>query len=250
MILGSGLSAVEECIESDPSVPYTGIPGLRRPSVAGHAGRFTLARAEGKGVLLCAGRHHLYEGFDCEGAGSVVAAAAAMGCASILLTQAVGGLHRNIPSGSWLVPTDIVFLPVRGRGMDRPDGLKRSGEIRAAGGSLIETRLRDAVVSAVRHAGLTPRDALLYWTPGPSYETAAEARAGVALGADAANMSCLPELLAARRAGVAAACLSWVTNHTANCSTRRTDHDEIVRRGALAARSLARIVVALARRVG
>lgn len=241
---------MEGVIESELSCPYTAVPGLRPTSVSGHAGRLLLARMGGERVILCAGRHHIYEGYDLEGAGAVVRMAASFGCTSILLTQAAGGLHRNLPVGSWLIPADVVFLPSRGGYLKR-EGLEVGpNRINTGGGLLIDTHLRDLVAHVVHQSGITPRAGILYWTPGPCYETAAEARAARALGADAANMSCLPELLAARRAGVGAACLSWITNHTANCSPCRTDHEQIVRMGGQRVRSLARIVAALAHHLG
>ena len=201
-------------------------------------------------MILCAGRHHIYEGFDLEGAGAVVRTAASLGCTSILLTQAAGGLDRNLPVGSWLVPADVVYFPWRRGDSERGGWEMRPDGIITDGGLLVDGHLRDLVTLAVHQSGITPRAGILYWTPGPCYETAAEARAARALGADAANMSCLPELLAARRAGIGAACLSWITNHTANCSVSRTDHEEIVRMGKQTVQSLARIVAELAHLLG
>lgn len=250
VILGSGLSTMERAIESELSCPYSAVPGLRPTSVPGHAGRLLLARMGEERVILCAGRHHVYEGFDLESAGAVVKAVASLGCTSILLTQAAGGLHGNLPVGSWLVPSDVVFLPWRGWDVNRAGWEARPDGAIAGCGPLIDAHLRDLVVHAMHQAGITPCEGTLYWTPGPCYETAAEARAARGLGADAANMSCLPELLVARRAGIGAACLSWITNQTANCSPDRTDHGEIVRMGEGVVRSLARIVAALTRRLG
>jgi len=250
VILGSGLSMMQDIVEPELSCSYAAVPGLSPTSVPGHAGRLLLARMGGKRVILCAGRHHIYEGFDLEGAGAVVTMAASLGCRSIVLTQAAGGLHRSLPVDSWLVPDRVVMFPSRGRDMNRAAGDTKTDGTAAGVGGLIDTHLSDSVARAVQCAGLTPHRGTVYWTQGPCYETAAEARAARALGADAANMSCLPELLAARRSGTRAACLSWITNHTVNCSTRRTDHGEVVRKGERAVQSLARIVVALARGIG
>ncbi len=195
----------------------------------------------------------MYEGYNLSEAGAVVRTAASLGCRAILLTQAAGGLHRRIPTDSWLIPSDIVYLSAgsmgRGGGQ-RGAPIARGVEIPGSGESIIPADLCSAVEHAVHRAGIVPFKGILFWTAGPAYETAAEARAALALHADAANMSCLPELLAARRSGVRAACLSRITNHTANCSAHRTDHEGIVRRGRGAVSSLARIVVELARHVG
>jgi purine-nucleoside phosphorylase len=253
VVLGSGLSGLERLVEPVCVSPYSAVPGLARPLISGHPGRLVLGRLGGETVLFCAGRHHMYEGYDLSEAGAVVTTAAALGCCAILLTQAAGGLHRRIPTDAWLIPSDIVYLPagsMRKEGDRGGASIARGIGIPGSGESIISTDLCSTVERAVHRAGIVPFRGVLFWTSGPAYETAAEARAALALGADAANMSCLPELLAARRSGVRAACLSRITNHTANCSAHRTDHEGIVRRAREAVASLARIVVELARHVG
>jgi purine nucleoside phosphorylase len=141
-------------------------------------------------------------------------------------------------------------MSIRAGGGHRPGSHVRDGRPAALGSPLVSSDLRAAVERAVLDAGLIPSAGVLFWAAGPAYETAAEARAARALGADAANMSCLPELHAAAASGIRAACLSRITNHTANCSVRRTDHEEIVRKGIHAVASLERIVTILAGRIG
>ena len=250
VVLGSGLSSLGEIIESERTCPYTEVRGLASPTVHGHPGSFLLSRLGGRPVLICSGRYHVYEGYDIEQAGGVVTIAASLGCRAILLTQAAGGLHRDLPIGSWLIPRDVVFMPVRGIGMVRSRPGVQQEVTAARGRFLIDGHFRREIEEASRRAGVKPYAGTLHWTPGPSYESAAEARAARLLGADAANMSCLPELHAARRAGLAAACLSWVSNHTANCSVGGTDHGTVVSAGAKAVRSLERIIAELARRAG
>lgn len=79
---------------------------------------------------------------------------------------------------------------------------------------------------------------VLFWSPGPAYETAAEARAALIAGADAVTMSSLPELLAASSLHLEAACLTRITNHTANVTRCGTDHAEVTSWGADGAESL------------
>jgi purine nucleoside phosphorylase len=77
---------------------------------------------------------------------------------------------------------------------------------------------------------------------GPAYETCAEALAAVSLGADAVTMSSFPELIHADRASMVLACLSWISNHTANVGLKTTDHREVLDSGRAAAAMLFRIL--------
>jgi purine-nucleoside phosphorylase len=112
---------------------------------------------------------------------------------------------------------------------------------------LISERFRNLVRRASLMAGVELENGTLFWTPGPNYETAAEAIAAQRLGADAATMSPLPELVESAKIGMEAACLSWITNHTANVSRAETGHEKVVRMGKNGAGTLLRIVQAVSR---
>lgn len=108
VVLGSGLSALCELVETVAEIPYGEVPGLTPPSAEGHPGRLSLCRLAGFPLLLFAGRRHFYEDGEMEIAGSVAGTAAGLGCRRILLTQAAGSLHRELKPGSWVLPRDII----------------------------------------------------------------------------------------------------------------------------------------------
>ncbi|MCK4539168.1 MAG: purine-nucleoside phosphorylase [Candidatus Krumholzibacteria bacterium] len=246
VVLGSGLSAATDRLPRDRQIPFDRVEGLHSPSVKGHPGHIHLY---GRSTILFAGRNHLYESGDMTESGAVVRVAARLGCRSILLTQAAGSLKRSIPVSSWLLPTDIISLPYRGAWsvdeMDSTPGYVGAGLSVGRGGrrtSLISARLRDRVALAAVGAGVELRDGVLFWATGPNYETAAEAVMAERLGASAATMSPLPELIAAVEARMDAACLTWITNHTVNVSAAETGHDSVVRAGKKSVESLLAIL--------
>ncbi|MBN1884570.1 MAG: purine-nucleoside phosphorylase [Candidatus Krumholzibacteriota bacterium] len=237
VVLGSGLAPPADAVEIEQTLSYADVPGLEEPAVEGHAGEILLLRIGGRRVLFFSGRVHRYEGRAPNAAESVVEAAAFFGCRRVLLTQAAGSLRRGLPPGSWLLATDVVFFPFGGAVAG-----DRGGE------PIICPGFRREVAEAADAAGVPVSSGVLCWTTGPAYETPAEARAAAAIGADAATMSALPELLAARRRGLRAACLGRITNFTANVSGEETDHGDVLRAGRNGAAELLRVVSRIAAR--
>lgn len=236
VVLGSGLSPAPGEIDILESVSYEHA-GLPAPGVDGHDGRLLLARCGGRPVLFFSGRPHRYEGGDPAAAERIVEAAATAGCRRVLLTQAAGSLVVGLPPGAWLLASGVVSFPARGLA---------PGDRRTA--PLISSAMRGDVAAAAAAAGVPLREGVLCWMTGPAYETPAEARAAAAIGGEAATMSALPELLAARRIGLRAACLARITNYTANVSASTTDHDEVLQAGRNATGELLSVVVRLAAR--
>src|ERR1700682_6250331 len=63
IILGSGLGAVVNRVQSAKHIPYRSIPFFPRPSVQGHSGILHLGSWGKTPVALLEGRLHLYEGY-------------------------------------------------------------------------------------------------------------------------------------------------------------------------------------------
>ncbi|HSG27186.1 MAG TPA: hypothetical protein VLA34_01810, partial [Candidatus Krumholzibacterium sp.] len=152
---------------------------------------------------------------------AAVRLAAALGCRSLLVTQAAGSLRPSLPPGSWMSASDVISFPFRAVACAP----------RAGGGPLISEKMRARVAAAAREAGVPVRDGILFWTPGPNYETRAESMMMEAAGADAVTMSPIPELAAARGLGMRASTLSWITNHTANVDPGGSGHESVVAMG-------------------
>jgi inosine/guanosine/xanthosine phosphorylase family protein len=252
IVLGSGLSELVRGLESLARVPYERVPGFARTTVEGHPGFVSLCRIAGEPVLLFAGRFHAYEGAGADACASPVSLAEYAGCSSLLVTQAAGSLTRRIPARSWMLATDVIPFPSR-RAL-RFAGEPIAGACRGTGRRrdvpVVSRELSAALRRAARSAGIPLAEGVLCWTSGPTYETAAESRAGALMGADAATMSSFPELLAARSAGIEAASLSWITNDTAAVSGGRTAHADVLGSGEEGARSLGSLVASYLRERG
>jgi purine-nucleoside phosphorylase len=85
---------------------------------------------------------------------------------------------------------------------------------------------------------------------GPSYETPAEVRMLRRLGGDAVGMSTVPEVLAARAAGVAVMGVSLIANAAAGMTAGKLHHDDVIRAAAVGGPALRRLLLGVISRLG
>jgi purine-nucleoside phosphorylase len=91
-----------------------------------------------------------------------------------------------------------------------------------------DARLSRLLQGAARRLKLRLRTGVYLAVPGPSYETPAEIRAFARLGADAVGMSTVPEVIVARRCGLAVAGLSCLTNLAARRGRAPLSHAAVL----------------------
>ncbi len=245
VVLGSGLSAIEGYVEAERRIPYGNIHGLPLPAVKGHPGELIMTVIGGRRVFMFLGRTHPYEGASWEKCAAVVKIARRLGCRSLLITQAAGSLSAEIPAGVWLLASGICSFGIRlitRRGGAEIEGRGMDYHCSGIPCQLNSTRLYREIRGGAEMAGVQIREGNLFWTAGPCYETPSEARMLSWMGASAVTMSSLPEVLAASRLGMTAACLSWITNHTPNVGGGEVDHDSVLKSGRSGARMLLAII--------
>ena len=232
LILGSGLGALAEEIEERVAIPYGEIPGYPVSTVAGHAGRVVAGRLEGVPVVAFQGRFHAYEGHPAERLALPVRTAAALGAETLVVTCAAGGVNPRLGPGDLMIIDDHINLmwrnpligPVREGDERFPDMSRPYDPEYMELAEAVARERRIAVVRGVYAAVL-----------GPSYETPAEIRMLGRFGADAVGMSTVPEVVAARAAGMRVLGLALITNQAAGISGGPLHHDEVIAAGAAAA---------------
>lgn len=225
VVLGSGLGEFAGRLEGAVAVPYGEIPHFRKVSVAGHAGRLVLGTVGGAPVAVLQGRYHYYEGHAIEDVVFPVRVLGKLGIGGLLLTNAAGGIGRELRPGDLMVIRDHINLmginPLRG-GND-----ERLGPRFPDMSAVYDPAFQEAIASAQAAIGLRPKKGVYLALSGPSYETPAEIRMLAALGADAVGMSTVPEAICARHLGLRVAGISCITNLAAGISERPLSHHEV-----------------------
>lgn len=226
LVLGSGLGAFADDFENATRIPYAKIPHFPRSTAIGHAGQLVIGKVDGMEVVGMQGRVHLYEGYSAQDVVFPVRVFSRMGVKAVILTNAAGGIKKEFTQGRLVVISDHINLqgvnPLCGPndkhfGPRFPDMTnaydKKFREIALAAGRKLNIELGEGV-----YAGLL----------GPSYETPAEIRYLRAIGADLVGMSTVPEVIAARHAGMRALGISCVTNAAAGVLDQPLNHIEVL----------------------
>lgn len=225
VVLGSGLGPLAEAVHDPVTIPWTDLPGLPSPGVAGHAGRFVFGKLAGRPVLLQQGRYHVYEGHTPDVVAIPARLAAGLGVPYLLVTNAAGGLNPALEPGSIVLLDDHINLMFR----SPLQGRVWTGEERFPDMSLpYDPGLQRLALQAAEESGVPLRKGVYVAVTGPSYETAAEVSMLRALGGDVVGMSTVPEVIVARASGLRCLGLSMVTNKGTGLSGEAVSHQEVI----------------------
>jgi inosine/guanosine/xanthosine phosphorylase family protein len=244
VVLGSGLGGLVEGMRVVAEQPFSRLPGFSASTVVGHAGRFVLGEVAGRPVVAMAGRLHLYEGHPVDQVALPVRAAALLGCRVLLATNAAGGIRTTLAVGQPMLVTDHLNLlgvsPLTGPNLD--DLGTRFPPMAEA----YSPRLNALARLLAAERGIDLAEGVYAAVPGPSYETPAEVRALRTLGADAVGMSTVPEVIAARHAGMEVSAFSLISNVAADVSH---GHGEVLTSAEAGAPVLASLLTAIIERL-
>jgi purine-nucleoside phosphorylase len=247
IVLGSGLGGLADLVEADAVVPYGEIPHFVTPRAPGHAGRLVVGRLEGRTVAVLQGRLHVYEGVPVAEVVFPVRTLRVLGAQTLLVTNAAGGLHPALAPGDLLLITDHINAmgtnPLVGPNEDAFG--PRFPDMSAA----YDPALAAVMRAAAAEAGIALREGVYLATSGPSYETPAEVRMMRGWGADAVGMSTVPEVIAARHAGMRVVGLSVIANVAAGMAPAGPAHEDVLAVVAAAAPRCAALVRGFLRRL-
>ncbi|SFM08844.1 purine-nucleoside phosphorylase [Salibacterium qingdaonense] len=226
LILGSGLGVLADEITDAVTIPYGEIPHFPVSTVEGHKGQLVIGELHGVPVLAMQGRFHFYEGWDVQDVTFPVRVMKELGIDKLIVTNAAGGVNPSLNAGDLMLITDHInhagAHPLRGK--NNPDLGVRFPDMSAA----YSLRLREEAQHAAAKLGMNLREGVYVWNSGPSYETPAEVRMLQYLGGDAVGMSTVPEVTAARHAGMETAGISCISNMAAGILDQPLSHEEVI----------------------
>lgn len=243
VVSGSGL-AVDLGAPAHGPVPLAEVAPFPIHAVVGHPlAAELLVPASGRPVLYCRGRVHSYQGYDPHQVVFWVRLARRLGAATLVQTNAAGGLNPDYRPGDLVLIRDHLNLtglnPLRGElpadwGPRFPDMV-----------DAYDPALRALAREHAAALGLALAEGVYAGLAGPSYETPAEVRMLRTLGADLGGMSTVLEVVAARHLGMRCLAMSLVTNLAAGVTGEPLDHEEVLAAGRAAAGEVARLLGAL-----
>jgi purine-nucleoside phosphorylase len=230
VVLGSGWRPAADLIgEPTHELTMAELPGFLAPTVTGHGGTIRSVPVGGRRALVVLGRTHLYEGHGAAAVVHGVRTAAATGCATVVLTNAAGGIRDGMRVGEPVLVSDHLNL---------------TGTSPLVGATFVDlTDLYSARLRGLaRQVDPSLSEGVYAGLPGPHFETPAEIRMLRGNGADLVGMSTVLEAIAARAAGVEVFGLSLVTNLAAGLTGEPLDHHEVLAAGQAAAERMGNLL--------
>ena len=232
MILGSGLGDLAERVEDAVIIPTAQLPNWPISTVIGHKGRLIIGTLEGVKVLVLQGRTHFYEGYSMGHITLPVRVMQRLGCDTLVVTNAAGAINPDFAPGDLMLINDHLNLvglgganPLKGPNLD---------EFGERFPDMSQPYDREYLVKAKQasdEAGITYQEGVYASLPGPSFESPAELRFLLGIGADAVGMSTVHEVIVARHGGMRVLGISGISNKANLDGSTITTHEEVLEAG-------------------
>ncbi|MEQ1832577.1 MAG: purine-nucleoside phosphorylase [Candidatus Eisenbacteria bacterium] len=247
IILGTGLGAFAQALTGAVVVPYSDIPHFPQSTVESHAGELHVGLLAGRPVAVMKGRVHYYEGYTMQQVSFPVRVLQALGCTTLIITNAVGGMNPDMPAGTIVVTTDHINLMG-----DNPLIGPNDDELGPRFPDMSEPYSRALVSHAERVAlelKLPLQRGVFVAVPGPNLETPAEYRFLRAVGADIVGMSLVPENIVAVHGGTRVLAFNVVTDACLPDALHPVDIAAVLAVAGRTAPALARLLTEVIRRL-
>jgi purine-nucleoside phosphorylase len=195
IVLGTGLGALAQDIVPDVSISYADLPHFPQSTVESHAGRLVCGTLAGKSVLAMEGRFHYYEGYSLQQVTFPVRVMKALGCDTLIVSNACGGLNPQHAKGEIMIIEDHINLigdnPLVGPNDDRLGD--RFPDMCHA----YDRELLKLAKTIAKEEHIAVQQGVYVAVAGPNLETRAEYRFLRTIGADVVGMSTVPEVIVA-----------------------------------------------------
>ncbi|EOD01075.1 purine-nucleoside phosphorylase [Caldisalinibacter kiritimatiensis] len=226
LILGSGLGSLADEIEDAIIIDYEEIPNFPISTVEGHDGKLVIGTLEGKKVIAMKGRFHYYEGYTMQEITFPVRVMKALGINILLVTNACGGLNKDLYPGALMIIEDhINFMgdnPLIGPNYDEL-GPRFPDMSNAYSKCLIKVAEKVS-----KKVDIDAKKGVYTAVSGPYYFSRAELSMLRKIGGDAIGMSTVPEVIVARHSDIKVLGIACVTDMAIPEELVSITHDEVV----------------------
>lgn len=247
VVLGTGLGDFASALESPVVIAYRDIPHFPVSGVESHAGELHIGTLAGRPVAIMKGRVHFYEGYSMQQVAFPIRVFKAIGCMTVVLTNAVGGMNPDMPAGTIVVTTDHINL----MGANPLIG-PNDEELGPRFPDMCEPYSRKLVALAehvARELHQPLQRGVFVGVAGPNLETPAEYRFLRGIGADIVGMSLVPENLVAVHGGQRVLAFNVVTDACLPDALHPVDIAAVLAVAGRTAPALTRLVTEVVRRL-
>jgi len=226
VILGSGLGSFTNDIAIEFTMPYNEIPNFPVSTVEGHKGALVFGKIGDKKVVAMQGRFHYYEGYSMQEVTFPVRVMKYLGINKLIVSNASGGVNPNYHVGAVAIITDHINMfpehPLRGKNDIRfgPRFVNMS-----------EPYDRKMIVKAkelAKEHNLEVFEGVYLGLQGPTFETLAEYKMVINMGADCVGMSTVPEVIVAKHMDMDCFGVSVITDMGDVDSIDSISHEEVL----------------------
>ena len=241
MVLGSGLGYLGDLVENAVVVSYGDIPYFKVSTAPGHKGQLVFGQLNGCDVAVMQGRMHHYEGYSYEEVSYAVRVLRLLGCEKLVVTNAAGCVRTDWKVGELMLITDQIKMfmesPLRG------ENIPEFGTRFPDSSHLYTPALQDVARQAAAELGISLREGVYMYFPGPQYETPAEIRMARILGGDAVGMSTAPEVIVAAHCGMEVLGFTLLSNMAAGILDQPLSEQEVLDTAAAAKERFSRLIL-------
>jgi len=210
IILGTGLGGLVNDININFELDYDKIPDFPVSTVESHKGKLIFGTLAGHKIIAMQGRFHYYEGYSMQQIVFPVYIMKQLGIKNLLVSNASGALNPELLAGDLMLISDHINLQ---------PGNPLIGANNSISGprfpDMINAYDPDLIQKAMEIAGkfeINLKTGVYVSVPGPVLETKAEYKYLRIIGGDAVGMSTVPEIIAARHAGIRCFAISVITD--------------------------------------
>lgn len=225
LVLGSGLGELADEADIVNIINYNDIPDFPFSTAPSHKGRFVFGNIGNKRVAIMQGRVHLYEGYSAYEVVKPIRLLRMLGCKTLFLTNAAGGINRSFNIGDLMIINDHIssFVPSPLIGKNDDSLGLRFPDM----SEVYSKRLNNIIRQIAEEDGIDIKNGTYLQFSGPNFETPAEIKMAEIIGADAVGMSTTIEAQAAKHCGMEVCGISVITNLACGISETPITSEEV-----------------------